>query len=196
MSSQTEQLQSGGSPPPDAHTSTIAGPAVRLGDRIFRGLSAASGTFILIIMAAIAIFLLIRTVPAIQADTVNFFTTKVWFPDNTPAVFGIAALAWGTLLSSAIALVLAVPVSLGHRAVHRPLRARAGSRPAWATSSTCWPPSPPSSTACGAVLFLVPHMVGAVQLAGPLLRLDPDLPRARVVVPEHDVHHRRRPRRS
>jgi phosphate transport system permease protein len=64
-------------------------------------------------MAGIAAFLLYRTVPALQADSKSFLTTTAWFPDNTPAVFGIAALAWGTLLSSAIALVIAVPVSLG-----------------------------------------------------------------------------------
>ena len=64
-------------------------------------------------MAAIATFLLYRTVPALQADTKNFFTTSQWFPDNSPSVFGIAALAWGTLLSATIALVIAVPVSLG-----------------------------------------------------------------------------------
>jgi phosphate transport system permease protein len=113
MSTNIEQLENGRPPSDEPPSSAIAGPAVRLGDRIFRGLSAGSGAFILVVMAAIAAFLLYRTVPALQADTKNFFTTQEWFPDNTPSVFGIAALAWGTLLSSAIALVIAVPVSLG-----------------------------------------------------------------------------------
>jgi phosphate transport system permease protein len=112
MSTKTEQIEGGPAFDPSPE-SAIAGPAVRIGDRIFRALSAGSGTLILVIMAAIAAFLLYRTVPALQADTKNFFTTKTWFPDSTPSVFGIAALAWGTVLSAAIALVLAVPVSLG-----------------------------------------------------------------------------------
>ena len=42
----------------------------------------------------------LEAVPAIRADTTNFLTDEDWFPDSTPSVFGIAALAWGTLLSS------------------------------------------------------------------------------------------------
>jgi phosphate transport system permease protein len=114
MSSQTEQIESGRPPPPGNSTeSAITGSPVRLGDRIFRGLSAGSGSLILVVMAAIAAFLLYRTVPALHADTKSFFTTTTWFPDSSPSVFGIAALAWGTVLSSVIALVIAVPVSLG-----------------------------------------------------------------------------------
>lgn len=115
MSSQTEEIGRGPENirPASEPTSQIAGKSVRLGDRVFRGLSAASGSLILICMAAIAAFLLYRTVPALRADTTNFFTTTKWFPDNTPSVFGVAALAWGTLLSSLIAVILAVPVSIG-----------------------------------------------------------------------------------
>jgi phosphate transport system permease protein len=115
MSSQTEEIGRGPDNiwPASEPSSQIAGKAVRVGDRVFRGLSALSGSLILVCMAAIAAFLLYRTVPALQADTKNFLTTSTWFPDNTPSVFGVAALAWGTLLSSLIALVLAVPVSIG-----------------------------------------------------------------------------------
>jgi phosphate transport system permease protein len=91
----------------------IQGAAVRPGDRVFLGLSRASGIFILVTMAAIAVFLIWRAIPSLQANTVNFFTTKVWFPDQTPVVFGIAALTFGTLMTAAIAMVLAVPVGIG-----------------------------------------------------------------------------------
>jgi phosphate transport system permease protein len=112
MTTQIEEIESG-PPPAPAPDSQIAGKAVRVGDRVFRGLSATSGSLILVCMAAIAAFLLYRTVPALQADTKNFFTTTAWFPDSTPSVFGVAALAWGTVLSSLIAVALAVPVSIG-----------------------------------------------------------------------------------
>ncbi len=91
----------------------ISGRAVRPGDLVFSGLSRSASVLLLLIIVGIAGFLFSRTVPAIMADTVNFFTTRTWFPDSDPAVFGVAALAWGTLLSSLIALMLAVPVGIG-----------------------------------------------------------------------------------
>ncbi len=89
------------------------GRSVRPGDRIFAVLSGGASLTLLLIIALIAAFLLYRSIPAVRADTTNFLTTSAWFPDSTPSTFGIAALAWGTLLSSLIALVLAVPVAVG-----------------------------------------------------------------------------------
>jgi phosphate transport system permease protein len=79
----------------------------------FRGLSLAAGLMVLVIIAAIAIFLISKAVPAIQADKANFFSTKTWFPNDTPAKFGIASLAFGTVLTAVIALIVAVPIALG-----------------------------------------------------------------------------------
>ncbi|GAB1694745.1 phosphate ABC transporter permease subunit PstC [Krasilnikovia sp. M28-CT-15] len=79
----------------------------------FRGLSTASGAMVLVIIVAIAIFLIAKAVPALQANTENFFTYEKWFPNETQPKFGIAALAFGTLLTSIIALIVAVPVALG-----------------------------------------------------------------------------------
>ncbi len=90
-----------------------SGRGARLGDLVFAGLSRGASILLLIVIAGIAAFLASRTVPALQADTRNFLTTKDWFPDSSPSVFGIAALAWGTLLSSVLALLMAVPVAVG-----------------------------------------------------------------------------------
>lgn len=98
---------------PAAAGSGIKGASVRVGDRVFRGLSRGAGLLILVTMAAIAVFLIWRAIPSLQANTANFFTTQVWFPDAKPAVFGIAALAFGTLMTAAIAMLLAVPVGIG-----------------------------------------------------------------------------------
>jgi phosphate transport system permease protein len=86
---------------------------VRRGDRIFRGLAEGSGLLILGVIVAIAVFLVWKAMPAFRAAGVHFLTEKTWFPDATPAKFGVAALAFGTLLSSVIALVLVVPVAIG-----------------------------------------------------------------------------------
>jgi phosphate transport system permease protein len=93
--------------------SSIAGRAVRRGDRVFLGVSRGAGVLILVIMAAIAVFLVWKAIPAFQENSANFFTTSAWFPDQDPPVFGIAALAFGTLMTAAIAMLLAVPVGYG-----------------------------------------------------------------------------------
>jgi phosphate transport system permease protein len=68
---------------------------------------------VLVIIIAIAIFLISKAVPALHADTENFLTYKAWFPNETQPRFGIAALAFGTVLTSVIALIVAVPIALG-----------------------------------------------------------------------------------
>jgi phosphate transport system permease protein len=83
------------------------------GDAVFAGLARASGIFVLLVIVAIAVFLAGRAVPALRQQGWAFFTTKTWYPDGHPPIFGIAALAFGTLLSSLLALVMAVPVALG-----------------------------------------------------------------------------------
>jgi phosphate transport system permease protein len=79
----------------------------------FRGLSLAAGSMVLVIIVAIAVFLISKAVPAIRADKANFLTTKDWFPNDSPPHFGIAALAFGTVLTAVIALIVAVPIALG-----------------------------------------------------------------------------------
>jgi phosphate transport system permease protein len=79
----------------------------------FRGLSTAAGAMVLVIIVAIAIFLISKAVPALRADKANFLTYKQWFPNELEPKFGIAALAFGTVLSSVLALIVAVPISLG-----------------------------------------------------------------------------------
>ncbi|MFG1605709.1 phosphate ABC transporter permease subunit PstC [Actinoplanes sp. NPDC049265] len=79
----------------------------------FRGLSTAAGAMVLVIIVAIAIFLISKAVPALSANNENFLTYKAWFPNDAQPKFGIAALAFGTVLSSIIALIVAVPIALG-----------------------------------------------------------------------------------
>lgn len=109
MSSPTETIEQGG---PDAgrRPGRSGGHA---GDTAFRGLSAGAGILLLLIMAAIAAFLIAEAIPALQANKAHFLTTTTWNPDGTPSTFGIAALAFGTVLTSLIALIIATPVAIG-----------------------------------------------------------------------------------
>ncbi|QIY96824.1 phosphate ABC transporter permease subunit PstC [Streptomyces sp. S1D4-11] len=104
-------------PPPTPQPSVAAQKpasrgATRPGDRIFLGLSRGSGIFLLVIMAAIAVFLTYRASLAISKDHGNFLTTFEWNTNTIPPVFGIAVLAFGTVISSIIAMALAVPVAV------------------------------------------------------------------------------------
>ncbi len=96
-----------------AEQSTIRGASTRAGDRVFGGLSKGAGISVLVIMAAIAVFLIWRSLPSLSNNTGSFFTDSVWSPDASPPVFGIAALAFGTVVSASIAMVLGVPVGIG-----------------------------------------------------------------------------------
>ncbi|GHD99869.1 phosphate ABC transporter permease subunit PstC [Streptomyces alanosinicus] len=84
----------------------------RPGDRVFLGLSRGSGILLLVIMAAIAVFLTYRASLAISKDHGNFLTTFEWNTNLIPPTFGIAVLAFGTVVSSVIAMALAVPVAV------------------------------------------------------------------------------------
>jgi phosphate transport system permease protein len=64
-------------------------------------------------MGAIGAFLIWKSIPALQQNSANFFTTSAWFPDDNPPVFGIAALLFGTVMSALIAMLIAVPIGIG-----------------------------------------------------------------------------------
>ncbi|GIG57739.1 phosphate transport system permease protein [Longispora fulva] len=103
---------------PSTTTEPVAGELLprrrRFGaETIFRWLTTGAGVTVLVIIVAIATFLIVKAIPALNANSENFLTYSKWFPNDPTPKFGIAALAFGTVLSSAIALLLAVPVALG-----------------------------------------------------------------------------------
>lgn len=80
----------------------------RLGDRVFSGTALTAGVVILVVLVAVATFLIIQSIPAFESDTSgnhilrgDSFLSYVW-----PLVFG-------TLWASFIALLLAAPLSIG-----------------------------------------------------------------------------------
>jgi len=100
--------------PPTADAFGISGSSVRRADRIFLGLAAGSGAFLLVVMAAIAAFLIWKAIPALTAQSpVALLSTQSWFPGATPPVFGIAAIFFGTVMSAFIAMLVGVPIAVG-----------------------------------------------------------------------------------
>lgn len=132
---------------------------VRPGDLIFAGASRGSGILLLVVMAAIAVFLTIRSVHAISVDGGNFLTTQGYDIEDTPMVFGMAALVVGTVVSAVVAMVLAVPVSIGVALFISHLAPR---RMAQALGYVVDLLAAVPSIVYGlwGALFLVPHMLG------------------------------------
>jgi len=83
----------------------------RRGDAAFRGLALLAGLVVLAVLALIAVATTGEAWPAIQEEGLSFLTSDAWVPSE--GRYGALALVYGTLLSSLVALVLAVPVSVG-----------------------------------------------------------------------------------
>jgi phosphate transport system permease protein len=82
-------------------------------DTCFRWLAEGAGLLVFVIIGAIGVFLALRALPSLRAAGLDFLGERAWLPDALPARFGIASVAFGTLLSSFLALVMAVPVAIG-----------------------------------------------------------------------------------
>jgi phosphate transport system permease protein len=86
---------------------------VRLGDRVFAGLASGASGFVIVLVVLVAIFLLIKSIPSIAGDKVNFLTSTTWAPTPGNLRFGVAPLLYTTVVISLVALVIAVPVAIG-----------------------------------------------------------------------------------
>ena len=63
-------------------------------------------------MALVGIFLVIQAVPALLSNEANFLTSRVWNPGGSHPEFGIVDLLWATVVTSIIALAVAVPLGV------------------------------------------------------------------------------------
>jgi phosphate transport system permease protein len=66
---------------------------------------------VLAVLALIAVFTTKEAWPAFSHEGTKFITSRIWDPPNNK--FGALAFIYGTMFTSVIALVFAVPVSLG-----------------------------------------------------------------------------------
>ena len=80
-------------------------------DTSFRGVALAAGLSVLAILALIAYFTTKQAWPVFRHDGFGFVTGTNWDPTNNK--FGALPFIYGTAVSSAIALVIAVPLSFG-----------------------------------------------------------------------------------
>ena len=83
---------------------------LRLGDAIFRNLTRAAALTVLIILGGVIIALIQGSIPALRSFGLNFLTDQRWNPVTEK--FGALAPIYGTIVTSFIAMVIAVPVGL------------------------------------------------------------------------------------
>ena len=79
----------------------------RPGDRVFSGSAVFAGSMILVTLAAVAIFLIVQSLPAIVAsnDDASILDTNFWAY--------VGPLLFGTIWAAALALLMALPISIG-----------------------------------------------------------------------------------
>lgn len=86
------------------------------GDRWFRGTAYSAGIVVFLVLGLIGLFLAIQSWPALHYMGLRFLTTPAWVPQprhGHPASFGIGVAGVGTVIVAVVALVVAVPFSLG-----------------------------------------------------------------------------------
>ena len=82
-----------------------------LGDRIFAGLCRGAGIFVLVLLGAIIIELFIGGLPAFRAFGLPFVWGDNW--DPVAEQFGALVPIYGTIVTSILSLLLAVPIAFG-----------------------------------------------------------------------------------
>jgi len=81
------------------------------GDRVFLAIAYGAAALILLIAGIFIIALFIPALPAITKFGLGFFVSRTWDPVRIQ--FGALPAIYGTLVTSAIALVIAFPIGLG-----------------------------------------------------------------------------------
>lgn len=102
-------LQTSPSASPTERRSVLA--SLRRTDLFFRYLTQSSAYFVLVLLTAIFASLVAGGYLAFETFGLNFLTTEVWNPVTEQ--FGALAPIYGTVVTSAIAMLVAVPISIG-----------------------------------------------------------------------------------
>src|SRR5712672_2992369 len=83
---------------------------LRLGDVAFRHLTRAAAVMVLLILSGVILSLVIGSLPAIREFGLGFLFSERWNPVTEK--FGAMAPIYGTIVTSFIAMLIAVPVGL------------------------------------------------------------------------------------
>jgi hypothetical protein len=89
----------------DTETEAPARPVQQVGDRVFANVALGAGVLILVVLAGVAFFLIAEAAPAVVAPASEL-------PGGHSLFAYIAPLIFGTILSAAIALIVATPLAV------------------------------------------------------------------------------------
>src|SRR5512142_2638262 len=81
------------------------------GDAVFYALTLFFAAAVLLILGAVIVALIVGAAPALRHFGVGFVFTNVWNPVTEK--FGAAAPIYGTLVTSTIAMLIAIPIAFG-----------------------------------------------------------------------------------
>jgi phosphate transport system permease protein len=95
-------------PSPDARG---VSPWLFIGDQIFHVLALGAALLVPLLVVLIVIFLFKASLPSIHQFGFGFFTSNEWDPVNLQ--FGALTFIYGTLVTSALAMLIAVPLGVG-----------------------------------------------------------------------------------
>src|ERR687889_685315 len=103
-------LQSGALQHGEAVSRAKALSRLKFGDIAFRQLTRAAAMFVLLLLSGIIVSLFIGSWPALSTFGPGFLVSERWNPVTEN--FGALAPIYGTLVTSIIAMVIAVPIGL------------------------------------------------------------------------------------
>jgi phosphate transport system permease protein len=107
----TAVLQEEAPPPSPPRTPRIVADDPSRSDRWFERVTLASGLFVLVLLALVGLFLLLRSRAAFEeSGIIGFLTRSEWRTDLVPARIGVLGLLVGTVIVAVIAVVIAVPL--------------------------------------------------------------------------------------
>jgi phosphate transport system permease protein len=98
-------------PTPGGTGSAKSAPGKRYADKVFLNLTLVFALLIIALLVGLLVVLNLDAWPAMKRFGLSFLTGTVW--DPVREVFGALPAVYGTLLSSLIGLIIAIPVSLG-----------------------------------------------------------------------------------
>src|SRR4051794_38775483 len=84
-----------------------------LGDRLFRRICQGAALLIITLAGLLVGVLVWKAWLAIKTIGVSFFTRSTWDPEPSHRIFGALSFVYGTVATSVIAMVIAVPLGVG-----------------------------------------------------------------------------------
>jgi phosphate transport system permease protein len=84
-----------------------------LGDRVFQGVCLTASLLILVMFAVLVIVLVVASWDTITGLGFDFFIRDVWNPAAGKEDYGALAFIYGTVVTSAIAMLIAIPLGVG-----------------------------------------------------------------------------------